>query len=199
MFGSISDQFARVAKDLQNKLISLLKSSDFRAHDYMAGEANITFTALDQLQVQLKPFRERVNKLIQCASVLDKAEGSIIHKDQYNDYQDHNYKKKRKRDDLISDYDLAKADMENCKEHFHSLSEETSCQQIRLFQVEASVSCEAENKYLESRYAQLSVDLIESEKRLRVAEEDLRHMQQKKEDYNTAKAAYKKARIELGI
>lgn len=183
MYGSISDQFARVARDLQNKLICLLKSSDFRAHDYMAQEANITFTALDQLQVRSQPFCERVNKLIRSASILDKAESSIIPKDQYNDYQDHNYNMKRKRDDLISDYDLAKADMET-----------------RLFQVKPRVSsCEADNKYHESRCAQISVDLIESEKRLQVAEEDLRLLQQKKEQYNAAEAAYKKARIELGI
>lgn len=201
MFGSISDQFARVARDLQNKLISLLKSSDFRAHDYMAREANITFTALDQLQVQSQTFCERVNKLIRSASILDKAEGFIIRRDQsYDDYQDHYYCKKRKRDDLISDYDVAKADMETYKERFHSLSEEASCQQIRPFQVEARVSsCEAENKYHEPRCAQISVDLIESEKRLQVAEEDLRLLQQRKEKYNAAEAAYKKARIELGI
>ncbi|KAK1391905.1 hypothetical protein POM88_010961 [Heracleum sosnowskyi] len=170
MFGSISDQFARVARDLQNKLISLLKSSDFRSHDYMAREANITFTALDQLQVQSQPFCERVNKLIRSASILDKAEGFIILKDQsYNDYQGHYYSKKRKRNDVISDFDVAKA------------------------------SCEAENKYHEARCAQTCVDLIESEKRLEVAEEDLRLLQQKKEEYNTAEVAYKKARIELGI
>ena len=201
MFEAISDQFVGVARDLQIKLISLLKSSDFRAHVYMEREANITFTALDQLQVLSKPFHEQVKKFIRSASNLDKAERSIIHNDEL-DSQDHYNSKRMKRDDLISDYGMAEAGIETCKERFHSLGEESCRQTTMLFQVEAKVSSsEAQNKHHKARCAQISMDLLELEKPLQVAEKNLQLLQQKKEEYeyDAAKVAYKKARLELGI
>ncbi|XP_017242857.1 uncharacterized protein LOC108215043 isoform X2 [Daucus carota subsp. sativus] len=201
MFEAISDQFARVARDLQYKLVSLLKSSDFHAHDYMEREANITFTALDQLQVLSKPFHEQVKKFIRSASNLNKAERSIIHNDEsYNDSQDHYNSKRMKRDDLISDYGVAKAGIETCKERFHSLGEESCRQKTMLFQVVGKLSSsEAQNKHHKARCAQISMDLLELEKPLQVAEKNLQLLQQKKEEYeyDAAKVAYKKARLEL--
>lgn len=204
MKGAISGGFATLARDLQNQLLSLLESTDCDEHNSMGREARITFAALDQLQIGCQPFRERVEEFIKCASTLAEIEGSIRNdRTSYELQEIYNWKKNH-FDDISHDYHEAKADLETSRERLQSLREEASHVRDMLFQVETELSCiVVENQYHETRFVQISKELMESEQAYQVAfvaaEEALKIFEQKKEEKNAAESAFKKARVELRL
>ena len=50
----VSEAFVKAAEQLQSDLLTLLRSLDIQDHEFMVREADATFDALDQLQIEHK-------------------------------------------------------------------------------------------------------------------------------------------------
>ncbi|CAK9154069.1 unnamed protein product [Ilex paraguariensis] len=76
---SVSEAFGELALILQDKLVTLLESMYFSAHEFMVCEAKTTFVALGQLFIYCRPFCKRVEEFISHASSLAEIDLCIRH------------------------------------------------------------------------------------------------------------------------
>ncbi|CAK9166182.1 unnamed protein product [Ilex paraguariensis] len=199
---SVSEAFGKVALILQDKLVTLLESMHYSAHEFMVREAKTTFAALGLLFIDCRPFCKRVEEFISHASSLAEIGSCIRHDHLSRELLDRCNLEKKRLHDISGDHAKAKADLETCRERLQVLRTEASRVRGLLCQLEMELAdCEAQNKDFEICFDHISKEMEESERSVVVASKEaeaaLKLCQQREVEHDAAKAAFDRARALL--
>lgn len=201
--GTIVEALEQAALPIQNLLVTLLESINPLEHESMTWAADCTFASLDHLSVDYTHFSERVRKYISSASSFAEIERSIQNDVSSDEELMGQYHNEMDRFDTISRTHADNVEAFTTSDHrLQSLRKEASQIKEMLLQIENQISfCEAEMSELNTRVADSSEDLIESEKMLQAAAEKakaaMEQCHQRGIIRSAAKAALEEARAQL--
>lgn len=192
----VSKAFVKAAEQLQSDLFTLLRSLDIQDHEIMVREADATFDALDQLQIEHKKYSEQVKEYIRCASLLAKINQSD-HSSRMLD--DHYSYEKLKLDEINDAYARALDALSVSEQRAEYFAKEISHLKDKLFQTEAGLSCcMAESTALKARIVGISEDkeVIGRSFEMTCKQlEDARKLRKQREaEEHAAKAAFQEAK-----
>ncbi|XP_071915616.1 uncharacterized protein [Coffea arabica] len=195
----VSEAFVKAAEQLQSDLLTLLRSLDIQDHEFMVREADATFDALDQLQIEHKKYGEQVKEYIRCASLLAKINQSVISDHSCRMLADRYSHEKLKLDEIDDAYARDVAALSVSEQRAEYFAKEISHLKDKLFQTEAGLSCcMAESTALKARILGISEDkeIIERSFEMTCKQlEDARKMRKQREaEEHAAKAAFQKAK-----
>lgn len=201
--GTIVEALEQAALPIQNLLVTLLESINPLEHESMTWAADCTFASLDHLSVDYTHFSERVRKYISSASSFAEIERSIQNDVSSDEELMEQYHNEIDRFDTISRTHTNNVEAFTTSDHrLQSLRKEASQIKEMLLQIENQISFgEAEMSELNTRVADSSKDLIESEKVLQAAAEKaeatMEQCHQREVIRSAAKAALEEARAQL--
>ncbi|CDP16752.1 unnamed protein product [Coffea canephora] len=195
----VSEAFVKAAEQLQSDLLTLLRSLDIQDHEFMVREADATFDALDQLQIEHKKYSEQVKEYIRCASLLAKINQSVISDHSCRMLADRYSHEKLKLDEIDDAYARDVAALSVSEQRAEYFAIEISHLKDKLFQTEAGLSCcMAESTALKARILGISEDkeIIERSFEMTCKQlEDARKMRKQREaEEHAAKAAFQNAK-----
>lgn len=202
MSKSISNAFCEAAQHLQNDLLTLLETMDTKDHMAMREAAEATFDALDHLFFGHEDFKNRVNELIHCASLLSEIEQSMPTDDSYQRLVERCSSERKRLDEINCVHAETINTVINKKKCLKDLQEEISSTLDWLFQIEAEIYCfEIEMRGMEIELERISRDKEELEGKYLIAFEEMEKtkklFERKEAECDAAKAAYDRARALL--
>ncbi|XP_052192547.1 uncharacterized protein LOC127801430 isoform X2 [Diospyros lotus] len=194
----IEETFQNAAKQIQNKLLTVLELTDFRDHKTMASDASSVFRALDGLLVDYQPFKQLVMEFVGTAASLAEAELSIQEDNTLQQVVDKYNCQKQHLENISHLHAETAAALEASTEHLESLRKEVVLVKAMLCRIEEKLlSCEAENVEILYRLEEVNEDKLKSQQRLLVAAAEVEEARKLVQKRDAAEASFKAAKLQL--
>lgn len=186
----------------QRELLSRLDTMDPLDHKKMALVADHYFTALNHLSAEFTSFSEKVRKFIARASSLAEIERSINADSSAQEIMERYEEEKLRYTNIFRSHAQTVDAVTASEQDIKSLREEASHVKEMLLEIENQLTCcEAENEKRKSQACEIYENMVESEKKMYDAREEVEAAKKLGEERevarSAAKAALEEARIQL--
>lgn len=200
--GPMLEVLRQAASLFQRELLSRLDAMDPLDHKKMALAADHHFAPLNHLFADCTSFSERVRKFIACASSLAEIERSINADPSAQEIMERYEEEKHRYNNIYHSHAQTVDAVTASEQHIKSLRKEALHVKEMLLKIENQLTCcEAQNKKLKSQVCEISENLLESEKKMNAACEEVEAAKKLGEERevarSAAKAALEEARIQL--